>query len=76
MDRIFNRMKVTALIPDDLVNEINAQARGKNLTECLIIALKEWLSLKKLSSLNRSVEERPLEFRVPAAKLRAVNRKR
>lgn len=33
------KVKVTALIPDELVDEVNAQAQGKNLTESLVIAL-------------------------------------
>ena len=70
-----HRMKVTALIPDDLIQEINTQAKGKTLTECLVIALKEWLALKKISSLNRAVAENPLRFRVSASQLRSRNRR-
>ena len=69
-------MKVTALIPDDLIRQVNAQAKGKTITECLVIALKEWLSLKKLAILNASTEEKPLAFRYPASKLRSLNRVR
>ena len=47
-------MKVTALIPNDLVNEVKQYAGGKNLTECLIVALEEWISLKKITKLNKS----------------------
>lgn len=68
-------MKVTALIPDDLVREVNSHARGKNLTECLIVALKEWLALKKLASLNAAVAAKPLKFRLSAARVRALNRR-
>ena len=68
-------MKVTALIPDALVQEVNQQARGKNLTECLVIALKEWLALKKISSLNLAVATRPLKFSFSASQLRLRNRR-
>lgn len=69
-------MKVTALIPDDLVKEVNAQARGKTLTECLVIALNEWLAFKKISCLNRVVETDPLRFQLSASQLRSRNRRR
>jgi len=76
MDRISYLMKVTALIPDDLVNEIKQYAQGINLTECLIIALEEWLALKKIKELNDKVEDEPLEFSdgFTADKVRSVNR--
>ena len=45
-------MKVTALIPDDLVNEVKEVASGKNLTESLIIALRDWLNIQKLKGLR------------------------
>ena len=55
-------MKVTALIPDDLVNEVKEVASGKNLTESLIIALKEWLNIQKLRTLRQKVKKNPLKF--------------
>lgn len=69
-------MKVTALIPDDIVSEVRKKAGGKNLTESLIIALQEWLSLKKLKKLNHSVKSSPLHFHegVTAVTLRETNR--
>jgi hypothetical protein len=71
-------MKVTALIPDELVNDIKHFAGGKNLTESLITALEEWLSLKKIHALNDEISKKPLQFSkdFSAAKVRDVNRKR
>ena len=71
-------MKVTALIPDELVNDIKHFAGGKNLTESLITALEEWLSLKKVHALNDEISKKPLQFskNFSAAKVREVNRKR
>jgi len=46
-------MKVTALIPDELVKEVRQFASGKNLSESLIIALKEWSSIQKLKALKK-----------------------
>jgi len=36
-------MKVTAIIKDDLISEVRKYAKGKNLTDCLTVALKEYL---------------------------------
>jgi hypothetical protein len=70
-------MKVTALIPDDLVKDVKRYAGGKNITESLIIALEEWLSLKKIQYLNEDIEKKPLEFfkDFSASKNRELNRR-
>ena len=75
--RIINRMKVTALLPDQLVSQVKSYAKGKTLTESLTIALQEWLQLKKVAKLNQQVEKRPLEFGkgFTAEKVRTVNRR-
>jgi len=62
-DRILNRMKVTAIIPDALVNDIQRLARRKNLTESIVFALREWADLQRIRTLNQRVEERPFQFR-------------
>ena len=67
-------MKVTAIIPDGLVEEVKYYSKGKNITDSMIIALNEWLSLKHLSDLNAQVLSQPLEFDVSAAVLRDANR--
>ncbi len=71
-------MKVTALIPDDLVKDVRQYAGGKNITESLIIALEEWLSLKKIQNLNEDIVKKPLEFSkdFSASKNREMNRRR
>jgi hypothetical protein len=70
-------MKVTAIIPDSLVNEVKRYSGGSTITESLLVALQEWLSLKKIEELNGQVDARPLKFRkgFSAAKARALNRK-
>ncbi|MEA2015428.1 MAG: DUF2191 domain-containing protein [Actinomycetota bacterium] len=70
-------MKVTAIISDELVLEVRKHAKGKNLTESLTIALKEWLAVKKIKELNTMVRETPLEFNedFSAEKTRDINRK-
>ena len=71
-------MKVTALIPDPLIREITHYTKGKNLTESLITALREWLSLKKISRLNAKLLTHPLEFhkQYSAEAIRTINRKK
>src|SRR4030042_6752616 len=60
--RIFYRMKVTALIPDKLVHDIKQYTGAKNITESLIVALNEWLALKKVKELNILIKKHPLRF--------------
>ena len=69
-------MKVTALIPDDLVAEVQRLAVGKNLTESLIIALKEWAGIRKLQLLKENVRKNPLQFAngFSGQKIRSMNR--
>lgn len=71
-------MKVTALIPDELIKDVKHFAGGKNLTESLVIALEEWLSLKKVHALNEEIMKKPLEFSkdFSAHEIREINRKR
>jgi hypothetical protein len=75
--RIVYLMKVTALIPDELINEVKALARGKNTTDAMIIAMSEWVSAKRLQALNEKIKKSPLEFTsdYSAAKVRELNRR-
>jgi hypothetical protein len=70
-------MKVTALIPDDLISEVRDLTAGKNITESLIIALKEWIALQKIRQTCDKVKARPLSFsdNFTADKVRGLNRK-
>jgi hypothetical protein len=70
-------MKVTALIPDELIIDVKAFAKGENLTESLIIALEEWTKLEKIKQLNEVVGSKPFKFKkgFTAEKVRRLNRK-
>ena len=70
-------MKVTAIIPDNIISEIKHHAPGKTLTDSLVVALSEWVSLKKMKGLNKSIKKTPLKFKADysAANVRALNRK-
>ena len=76
-DRIIYRMKITALLSDQLVSQIKTHAKGKTFTESLTIALQEWLQLKKVAKLNQQVANKPLEFSKDfnATKIRTLNRR-
>jgi hypothetical protein len=71
-------MKVTALIPDDLIEMVKAKSGGKNITESLIIALKEYLNEKKVDTLIDKVNEEPLILNdnFTAYGIRKINRDR
>ena len=77
VDRILDRMKVTAIIPDALVSEVQRLAGRKNLTESIIAALTEWAALQRIRELNRQVRKRPLVFQpgFTAASVRELNRR-
>ncbi|NHZ85529.1 MAG: DUF2191 domain-containing protein [Planctomycetia bacterium] len=56
-------MKVTALIPEELISEVKELTQGKNITESLIKALSEWVDIKRIEELNLQVADKPLEFK-------------
>ena len=56
-------MKVTALIPDNLIQEVKEYTKGKNITESLIKALSEWIKMQKIKELNTTISNKPLKFR-------------
>ncbi len=69
-------MKVTALIPDELIAEVRQTTGGKNITESLIIALEHYLRHKKLDGIIDEIDKEPMVFRedfVPYG-LRDINR--
>lgn len=74
---MLDRMKVTAIVPDELVKEVQQLAKGKNLTESIVKALTEWAALQKIRELNRRVEAHPFKFRpgFSAESERALNRR-
>ncbi|MEJ0056827.1 MAG: hypothetical protein WDN75_14925 [Bacteroidota bacterium] len=46
-DKIYDT-KVTALIPEDTVSETKKYSGGKNITESLMIALKDYIGRQKI----------------------------
>ena len=62
MYRMYYRMKVTAIIADDLVDAVKACTRSSTVTEAITIALKDWLDIYKIKELNRKISENPLSI--------------
>jgi len=71
-------MKVTALIPDELIEKVKAKSGGKNITESLIIALNEYLNEKKVDDLINQINEAPIVWKknYTAEGIRKINRSR
>jgi hypothetical protein len=67
-------MKVTALIPDELVKETQTLSNAKNITEAMIIALNAYISIEKLKKMGESITKSPLQFKHTADEIREINR--
>lgn len=68
-------MKVTALIPDDLISEAMELSKAGTITEALKIALISYIRSQKIKELGESILSEPLDFRYTAQELRELNRK-
>ncbi|MDR3284054.1 MAG: hypothetical protein LBS97_02620 [Treponema sp.] len=66
-------MKVTAIIADELVQNMKEYTHSSTVTEAITIALKDWLDLYAVKKLNAQIAQRSL-FLEPADKIRAINR--
>lgn len=55
-------MKVTAIIPDDIIKDVQKFTEGKNITDSLITALNDWLYAKRLDMLNKELSKKPVSF--------------
>ena len=60
MYRILYRMKVTAIIDDNLVNNVKAFTRSSTVTEAITIALKDWVDMYNIKELNKSIAKKPI----------------
>lgn len=71
-------MKVTALMDEQLIDDVRVFSGGKNITESLVIALTEWLNIQKLKRLNGELESAPFRFAdgYTAEETRKMNRRR
>jgi hypothetical protein len=54
------RMKVTAIIADDLINNVKAYTRSSTITEAITIALKDWVDIFNIRELNKKIIQNPI----------------
>ena len=66
-------MKVTAIIADDLVNNVKAYTRSSTVTEAITIALKDWVDIYNIKELNKKIRKDPIEIK-NGQSLRKINR--
>lgn len=71
-------MKITAILPDDLVDQVKRTTGGKNITDSLKIALEAYLSHQKIQQAMEAIDRDPFLFRegFSAEKVRELNRNR
>jgi hypothetical protein len=55
-------MKVTAIIADDLVNDVKAYTKSSTVTEAITIALKDWVELYNIKELNKKISKNPISI--------------
>ena len=67
-------MKVTAIIPDELVRETQNLSNARNITEAMIIALKNYIALQKVKAMGEAINNSPMIFKHTAQKIRETNR--
>lgn len=69
-------MKVTALLPDDIIEEVKKLSGGRNITDSILIALRDYISRQKMRRAIQKVKEKPLQFKdgFTAEKIRTLNR--
>jgi len=56
-------MKTTAIIPDEIIADVQKYTGGKNITDSLIKALNDWLYTRRIKDLDQLLVEEPLEFK-------------
>jgi hypothetical protein len=66
-------MKVTAIIEDDLVNNVKAYTRSHTITGAITIALKDWLDIHQIKELNKEIAQNPISIK-NGQKIRETNR--
>ena len=66
-------MKVTAIIDDDLINNVKIYTRSSTITEAITIALKDWLDMYNIKELNKKISQNPI-FIDNGQKIRKINR--
>jgi len=67
-------MKVTAMIADELINDVKCYTRSSTVTEAINIALKEWVNIYNIKELNKQIKQTPIYIE-DGGNIREINRK-
>ena len=70
---MFYRMKVTAIIADDLVHDVKEYTRSSTVTEAITIALKDWVDIYNIKELNKKIKQNPINIK-NGQNIRKINR--
>jgi hypothetical protein len=68
-------MKVTAIIPQELIDEAMKFSKAETITETLKVALISYIRSQKIKKIGATIVSEPLEFKYSAQELRDLNRK-
>jgi hypothetical protein len=68
-------MKITAIIADDLVNNVKTYTQSSNVTYAITIALKDWVDIYNIKELNKQISQNPI-FIHNGPKIRETNRQK
>ena len=66
-------MKVTAIIADDLINDVKEYTQSSTITEAITIALRDWIDLHNIRELNNTIKKTPV-FINNSEQIRETNR--
>lgn len=69
------KSKITAIIPDELINGIKKYTKAENTTQSIIYVLDDWLKKQNVKKIFDQIEKKPLEFSYSAEEIRELNRK-
>lgn len=71
-------IKVTALLPGNLIHDLQAITQMETLTESLKMAVEHYVRSQKLLQLTENIKKKPLQFRkgFSAEKIRELNRRK
>ena len=67
-------MKVTAIISDDLIQNVRTYTGSRTITGAITIALKDWLDIYHIKELNNEIAKSPISIK-NRRKIRRINRK-
>ena len=66
-------MKITAIIADDLVNNVKAYTQSSTITEAITIALKDWVNIHNIKELYKMIRQNPINIE-NGQSIREINR--